>query len=116
MESRNTRNIIIANGASVSNAINLTDTNLLGFITPAAWTTAALSIEVSLDGSTWFSPYDYTGAATGYLASPAVASAYAVDFSALLPWKQARFRSGTSAAPVNQGAERVFSVVMRELA
>lgn len=39
---RSTRVLTINNGASVSNTLDLTETNLLGFITPAAWTTAAL--------------------------------------------------------------------------
>ena len=110
------KTLTIDNGASVSNSIYLAATNLLGFVMPAAWTSAALTIEVSNDGVTFYPCYDYAGAQAGYIASPSVSSAYAVDLSALLPWRYARFRSGTSAAPVNQLANRSIVVVTRGLA
>lgn len=106
---------IPANG-SVSNSISAVDTALVGFITPAAWDAAALSIEVSMDEVSWFSPKDSQGLSVGYLASPLTATAYSVDAAALLPWRYLRFRSGTSAAPVNQTAARAIAAVKRVLA
>ena len=110
--------LTIPAAASVSEALPLDTRSLLGFITPAAWTSAALSIEVSPDGVTWLPAYDSYSAQVGvYSSIPTAASAaYAVDVSALLPWEWVRFRSGTSAAPINQAANRVFQVVTRELA
>lgn len=113
---RETTTVTIASGASVSGTINLTNTSLIGFITPAAWTTAALNLEVSADGSTWVSAYDAYGSQVGSIATPVVSAGYAVDVSSLMPWQYARFRSGTSAAPVVQVGNRVFTVVTRVLA
>jgi hypothetical protein len=114
--SRETLTVIIPNGTSVSPTIDLTNTSLLGFVTPSAWTTAALNIEVSDDGTNWSSAYDAYGSLIGSVATPVVSSRYAVDMSALLPWRYVRLRSGTTATPVNQGADRSFKIIKRVLA
>ena len=108
--------ITIPSGSSVSDVIDLTDTSLLGLIMPAAWTTASLNIGVSHDGVNWFVCYDAYGSAANSIASPVVSGAYSLDFQSLLPWRYARLRSGTVASPVNQGADRVFTIVKRVLA
>ena len=113
---RSSETIVIPKGASVSGVIDLTNTAMLGFVTPDAWTTAALNIEVSNDGTNWSSAYDSYGSQVGSVATPIVASRYAVDVTSMLPWVYARFRSGTSASPVTQGAERTFKVIKRFLA
>ena len=110
------RTLTIANADSVSDALDLTDTNLLGLIMPAAWTSAALTLEVSPDGSSWYPAYDAVGSQTGFIASPVVSAAYAVDLSALLAWRYVRLRSGTTATPVTQGAARPIIAITRELA
>ena len=110
--------LTIPASTSVSEAFPLETRSLLGFITPVAWSAATLTIEVSLNGTNWFSAYDNYGSVVGsYTSIPTAASAaYAVDPIALIPWKYVRFRSGTTAAPINQTANRVFQVVTRELA
>lgn len=113
---RTAQTVTIPNGASVSGTIDLTDTSLLGFVSPDAWTTAALNLEVSDDGTNWSSAYDAFGAQIGSLASPVVASRYAVDMASLLPWRYVRFRSGTAASPVAQGADRSIKAICRVLA
>ena len=115
---RATTTLTIPAAASVSEAMPLGTRSLLGFVTPAAWTTAQLTLEVSLDGVTWFNAYDSFTAQVGvYTNIPATTpTAYSIDNAALLPWSWVRFRSGTSAAPINQAANRVFQVVTRELA
>ena len=113
---RSTATATIDNAASVSGTVDLTGTALLGFVMPAAWTTAALNIEVSPDNATWSSPYDTTPAAVSSIATPVASAAYAVDMTAMLPWRYIRFRSGTTASPVNQGAARAIVCVTRPLA
>ena len=113
---RLTATATIANAASVSGTVDLTGTALLGFVMPAAWTTAALNIDVSPDNVAWSSPYDTTPAAVSSIATPVVSAAYAVDMTAMLPWRFIRFRSGTAASPVNQGAARAIVCVTRPLA
>lgn len=113
---RSTRVLTIDNGASVSNTLDLTETNLLGFITPAAWTAASLTLEVSPDGVTFYPAYDYTGAQLGYFSALVVSAGYAVDLSSMIPWRYVRLRSGTSDAPVVQTASRTFTAITRALA
>jgi hypothetical protein len=115
--SRSTATATISNGTSVSGSIDLSTTALLGFIAPSAWTTASLSLEVSVDNTNWAAAiYDSTNSSTGYWASVVAGSAYAVDTVSMLPFRYVRLRSGTSAAPVVQGADRAFVVITRPLA
>ena len=109
--------LTIANAASVSDVLDLDRTALLGFIAPAAWTAAALNIEVSTDNSTWASAVlGSSNAAVGSWSAVVASNAYSVDMVALLPFRYVRLRSGTFAVPVAQGAARVFNVVTRPLA
>ena len=107
----------ITSGTSVTPTIDLLGTSLVGFIMPAAWTAAALNIEVSADNSTWAAGvYDGSGLAVSSWSSPVAGAAYAVDTLSMIPFRYIRFRSGTSAVPANQGADRVFTVITRPLA
>jgi len=108
---RSSRKATIANGGTTSGAIDLTDSALLGFIMPAGWTAGTLTLQVSLDGSNWASPYDAYGSAVGSIDSPVASAAYAVDVTSLLAWRYVRFVSS-----VAQGAERVITCSMRALA
>ena len=107
----------IANGASVSGAVDLSKTALMGFVAPAAWTTAALNLEVSLDGSTWVTAgvIGPDSGPVGSWSAVTAGAAYAVDVASMLPWAYVRFRSGTAASPVNQGGARIFTVITRPL-
>ena len=114
---RKTQTVTILSGASVSDVMQVMDSAILGFIMRAAWTAAALNIEVSMDGTNFATViYDGSGLAVSSWASPVAAAAYAVDALSMLPWRYVRFRSGTSGTPVNQGADRLITVVMRPLA
>lgn len=108
----------IANGASVSGVVDLLNTALLGFIAPAAWTAAALNIEVSMDNTSWVTTglYDSSSTQAGNYPSLVAGAAYAVDTLTLLPFRYVRLRSGTAASAVNQGAQRDFTLITRPLA
>ena len=106
----------IAINTSVSDALDMDKNSLLGFIMPSAWTTAGITIEVSTDNSNWFPARDAYGSTVGYIASPVVSNAYAVDVQSLLPWRYIRFRSGTTDSPVVQTAARTIPIVKRVLA
>jgi hypothetical protein len=108
--------VAIASGASVSSMVDLQGAALVGFSMPAAWTAAALNIEVSSNNVDWSSPLDSTGAAVSSFASPTVSAAYALDVISMLAWRYIRFRSGTTATPVNQGAARPIRYITRPLA
>lgn len=115
---RSTTTATIANGASVSGTVDLTDTSLLGFIAPAAWTTAELNIEVSVDNTNWVTAgvLDGSGSNVSRWSAVTAGAAYSVDVVNMLPYRFVRFRSGTAASPVNQGADRAFTVITRPLA
>lgn len=110
----------IADGAALSGAVDLRGTTLLGVMTPAAWTAAAITFDVSIDGTTYAPLYDSTGAeVTIPSASIATAAgrAFALDPVWGVAWNYLKVRSGTAAAPVNQsGAARVLTLVTRPLA
>lgn len=117
MESRGQINVTIPNGVSVSDPIDVGGSVVVGFFGPAAWTTAALQVEASANGSTnWVPITDSAGSVTGSLASITALYAYALDPVAMLPWRYVRLLSGTVATPVNQAADRVFTVITRPLA
>jgi len=116
-EDRTTITATIPSGASVSNTIDCNSRSVLGFVAPAAWTSAALNIEASVDGTSWVTViYDSVGAAIGSWSSLTAGAGYSVDLNGLLPWQFIRLRSGTSTVPVNQGAARAFTIIQRPLA
>lgn len=109
--------LVISNGTSVSNVMDLYETALVGFVAPAAWTAAGLTIEASPDGTVWsVLLFDQFASSVGYWAALVAGAGYSVDPVAMLPWRYIRLRSGTNAAPVAQGADRTFVMLSRPLA
>jgi len=101
----------ILSGATTSETFDLIDTTFVGFVTPAAWTTATLNIEVSEDGVTWSNAYDAYGSIAGSYASIVVSAHYTVDYQTFIPWRYIRLKSS-----VSQGANRQFKIIKRVLA
>jgi hypothetical protein len=100
----------IANGASLSGAVDLQTYRAFGVQMPASWTAANLTFQVSSDCSTYANLYDDSG--TEVLVT-AAASTYIV-FASPAKWQGARcikVRSGTSGTAVNQGGDRSITVV-----
>lgn len=104
----------ILNGQSLSGAISLGGVRLFGLVMPAAWTAAVVTFQASFDnGATWVSMYDASG---NELSVTVGASRYvALDpvYFAAVP--MIRLRSGTAAAPVNQGQDSPISLVLRSI-
>lgn len=108
---RSTFSATIVSGASLSGAIDVAGTTLISIQMPAAWTAANLTFQGSADGSTYADVYNDSG------------DEYSIPVSAsrfvMLDQVQNRFRgmryfkvrSGTSGTPVNQGADRVLSLI-----
>lgn len=100
----------ISNGTALSTAIDLDITRPFAFVLPAAWTAANLTFQVSLDGTTWCNLFDDAGTEVTVVA---LVSQYVVIANPA-KWLGVRFlkiRSGTSGAAVNQGADRIVTVV-----
>ena len=109
-----TKTVTIANGASLSGAsADAKQKTLVGVVTPAAWTTAGVSFQVSYDnGTTYVVLWDDTGAEYTIPAVPA--SRYvAVDPTKFLGVTNIKIQSGTSAATTNQAGSDIVTLVLR---
>ena len=100
----------IANGASLSGAIDLQNARLFALHMPADWTAANLTFSVSSNGTTYNDLYDSDGTEVTVTAAE---DRYIVitNPSRWLGIRWLMVRSGTSGAAVNQGAERLITVV-----
>lgn len=101
----------IGTGTSVSGAVDVHGTNLVGIIAPAGWDAAALTMQVSVDGSTWFDLFDTSGAEVSIVVT--AGKFIGIPATALSGLDFVRLRSGTTAAAVNQTADRAFTLVSK---
>lgn len=106
---------VIANGASLSGAVDIVGLTLVGVLIPSSWTTADLTFQVSVDGSTYVDVYNDSG--VEYLVQVGAASTYIVlnksgyaDFAGM---RYLKVRSGTSGTPVNQGGARTLTLICK---
>jgi len=109
-----TKQVTIASGQSLSGAT--TDNSgyrLIALQMPAAWTTAAINFQGSVDGVTygiWYTAYN--SAAISVPSGGAVADNYVqVDWADTHAPPYLKVRSGTAASPVNQAADRTLTLV-----
>lgn len=109
--------VTIASGASLSDASDGKGKTLVGVEMPSAWTAAALSFMVSNDGSTYVPLYDQGVEVTipSSLIGTAEARSFALDPTQFLGFRYVKVRSGVNGAAVNQGAERVITLVWRPM-
>lgn len=106
------KKVTIANGASVSGSVELGGDSIVGVAMPAAWTAAQLGVEASVDGTNFSPCYDAAG---DELLIAAAASRYIVLAPEMTKGlRYVRLRSGTVAAPVNQGAAREISLELAD--
>ena len=102
--------VTIANGASLSSAVDLGGFRPFGFIMPAAWTAADVTFQGGPDTSTLNNLYDDTGTEV----SAKAAASQMVVFSQPVKWlgvQALKVRSGTSGAVVNQGGARNITII-----
>ncbi len=102
--------VTIANGTSLSDAAFIGEGVLVGLQVPTIGS-AALTFQVSHDGVTYQNLKDTAAAEVTIPASTGAAF-----FQAPLTLNGAiyvKVRSGTAAAPVNQGADRVITLVVK---
>lgn len=100
----------IANGASLSGAIDLSTGKLARIAMPASWTAANLTFQASYDGATYNDLYDQNG--TEYTVTAAASRSILVPFADFIGIRYLKIRSGTSGAAVNQGADRTLNLVL----
>lgn len=105
----------ILSGASLTDAIDLGDARLSRIAMPATWTTANLSFQVSYDGVTYNNLFDSSGVEVTVTAAAARAISLHTLFALFQDVRWLKIRSGTSAAPVNQGADRALQLAVRSI-
>lgn len=99
----------ILSGASLSAAVYLGSGTLSKIIMPATWTAANLTFQTSDDGTTYSNLYDASG--TEYVVTAAASRAIIVPVSEFQGFRYMKVRSGTAGVPVNQGADRVLTLI-----
>lgn len=101
----------IANGSALSPAIDLGLQRLHRIRLPAGWTAAGLTFQDSDDGVTFGDSYTDAAEYAVPSAVAAVGRSILVDQALFYGIRFLKVRSGTSAAPVNQAADRVINLV-----
>jgi hypothetical protein len=100
----------IANGESLSGAVDLGGRKLVGIVMPASWTAASLTFQASPDGVTYYNVYD------GATERAVVVGASYYSMLNIGDWVGCRWikvRSGTAGSAVNQAAERALTLVIQ---
>ena len=105
-----TRIVTIANGASLSDAIDLGGRKLVAIDMPAAWTAASLTFQASADGTTYDNLYD---GATERAVVVGASYYSALNIGDWVGVKFLKVRSGTAGSPVNQAAARTITLVLQ---
>lgn len=104
--------VTIVGGDNTTSNINLGGFRLFGIVMPSAWTAANLSFQASFDqGATWHDLKDASGAEITVIAG-------ADDCVVWLPaafasLQMLKVRSGSSALPVSQTADRILQLILR---
>lgn len=106
----NVLSVVIANGASLSGAAEIGAGTLIGIQLPTI-DNAALSFQGSADGVTYVEALDASSAAVSVAASTGARYIKAPADLAGIPFL--KVRSGTSGSPVNQGAARTITLVVK---
>jgi hypothetical protein len=104
--------VTIASGGSLSGAANLGSGKLVGIIMPASWTAADLTFNVTADGTNYFNLYDDVVERTIPSAAAAASHFIGLDYRQWLMVQGIKVRSGTAGIPVNQGADRIITLVV----
>ncbi|MCP5362084.1 MAG: hypothetical protein H6908_05580 [Hyphomicrobiales bacterium] len=99
--------ITIASGQTTSDAVDLRGTTLIAIQMPGSWTSADISFQASIDGSTFYDVYDSQGVAVTYAAGASqLISVHNVAAMAGL-----RYLKLVSSAA--QGADRSLTLISR---
>jgi hypothetical protein len=116
MRGKSTGNITIANNASLSGPLDLSNKVLCAIIMSAAWTAACLTFQASDDqGATWYELTDALGNAVSVVVAGVIAGGrISVDPSDFAGVDFIKVRSGTVGAAVAQGAARTLTLVSRK--
>jgi len=105
---------IIAAGEWLSSAVDCSAGRIMRITTPAEWTGANISFQISTDGNGFEDLYLSNGSEVVIPCGPS--RAIAIDD---MGWPQAvhlKIRSGTAQHPIQQESSREFSIALNSLA
>ncbi len=106
--------VTIANGQSLSGQIDLEGYALVGIYMPSAWTAADLTFQATdVSGGSFQNVYDDQGNEVRVTVSASCCIGIDAVAGALAPFRFMKIRSGTSAVPVAQGADRTIKLVLK---
>lgn len=105
----NAKTTTIPSGTALSAQLDLVGEAVASIIFPAAWTAADMTVLVSADGITFVSLYNMDG--TEFTIKAAASKALIITPGMLGSFRYIQFRSGTLAVAVNQGADRVLTIL-----
>jgi hypothetical protein len=106
-----TSTVTIANGASLSDAIDTNGKALVSIFMPADWTAADLTFSGSLNGTDYFNVYD--DADNELTIQAGEDRLILINREKLQGARYLKVRSGTSGAAVVQLAERILTIGFR---
>lgn len=108
--------VTILSGAALSGAsADMRNEQLVGVILPAGWDTAGISFQSGIDGTTFGNVFTAAGELSFPAADVAAGNVLAFDIHFTPAIRFVKVRSGLSAAPVNQSADRVITLLTRSL-
>jgi hypothetical protein len=105
---------VIPNNTALSQELDLGEHSLVGLIMPAGWTAASITFAVAPGPNQAFLPL-YDDGGTEVTITVAASRHVTLSDANIAKLRAARFlkiRSGTSGAPVNQGAERQIQTLV----
>lgn len=114
MDQIRSNSVTIANGESLSGAVTMNpDWKLIAVMPASTWDTAAMTFQISIDGTTFANVYNE---ATEYSLSSVVAAGYnRIDMLMFLGARAIKVRSGTAASATNQTSETTVTLVFWKL-
>jgi hypothetical protein len=80
---------------------------------PATWTAANLTLQASVDNSTWDNVFDSLG--TEVTITAAASRFILLNPADFVSVRYLKVRSGTSGTPVNQGGARTITLIVRAI-
>jgi hypothetical protein len=104
--------VTIASGQSLSAAVCVGAGVPIVLTMPDAWTAADITFQTSHDGVTYRNLYD--GVNEVKITSPVAGTNVPLDAISFAAARFVKVRSGTSAAAVNQGADRALEIIARK--
>jgi len=106
-----TQTVTIASGTALSPEVTLGEKTLVGIVMPAGWDAAALTFQATPDDVNFGGLCTSAGAEVSF--APAAGQFIVVDPTLWRGVTGIKLRSGTSASPVNQTANRTLTLVTR---